>query len=201
MNGQLVESAAPKLLPVVLTAPLVFAMAEALFAYKQGLDHVYLFHQNVLVFSPLMVIAILVAFGKMTLKRGVLCLPLFLILALGHPGYMVAKRQESTSLCARQLKTVGLAANQYRFDGANQYPETPQALSPKYLKTAPVCPYSGEPYIWQSSPGTGDREPNLTVQCLGGGHTVYDENSDIVYTDLKYRSGSGEVTDLRGGRH
>lgn len=58
------------------------------------------------------------------------------------------KRKRLLLTCGRYQELLAGVIEQYNKDHRNKYPDSLQALIPKYLKKMPVCPVSGKPYIY-----------------------------------------------------
>lgn len=64
------------------------------------------------------------------------------------PGFYHAKANGKLAICENNLKNIGVSIEMYAEDNEGYFPPTLDVLKKLYMKSIPVCPVSGKPYIY-----------------------------------------------------
>lgn len=111
-------------------------------------------------------------------------LTIFAVIAVGVvlaallvPNFIRARSRGQLTACKSNLKNIGTALEMYSTDWAGHYPRNLNQVTPKYLKTIPTCPNSGENRYYyiqgQNLPyNTAHFEDYYVVSCEGSEHTA-----------------------------
>lgn len=111
--------------------------------------------------------------------------------AIMVPNFMRARARGMLTACKSNLKNIGIALDMYAQDHEWQYPVRVDQLTPKYLKSLPVCPSVGRDtysatYLLSPRPAptpaqTPGPQQDYTFRCAGGDHanTSYPAYSSV----------------------
>jgi type II secretory pathway pseudopilin PulG len=102
---------------------------------------------------------------------------IFVALAI-IPNFVRARAQGRLTACKSNLKNIGTAMEMYSTDYDGKYPPNLNLLTPKYLKTIPVCPTArANRYFTTLGPEAplnyDSFEDYYLIECAGTAHSIY----------------------------
>ncbi|MCD4786251.1 MAG: ankyrin repeat domain-containing protein [Candidatus Eremiobacteraeota bacterium] len=111
------------------------------------------------------------AFSSLYILSMILCPIVILVIPLYViPSYLNARDSGQFTECQSNLKNIGTALEMYAHDNQGYYPPDFSYLSPKYLKSIPVCKAAKRDTYSGSYQVSSDAE-TFTVYCKGHHHS------------------------------
>lgn len=115
--------------------------------------------------------------------------------AVGIPGMIYARKKAVLSSCSGNLRNLGIIITNYSTDQKGHYPQNLEVLTEQgYIKELPVCPLSGESYIYEIH---GWDDDSFTVRCPNPTKHVGTVGPRNTKQSLYYKSTRG-VKDIDG---